>query len=166
MAARFVAAVPLLLVVGACGDSTRPAAGGPCLDEDPGKSAIYANRDVAFGWDPSLPEGAEVQSARSDGDLPWFAKTGIFVRGKATIVVRVPADQHDVVRISGWYGPGSDGGLRTEVLVEPVSGCPSAWTAYPGGLAFSGRRCVRLRVEGPGDQTGSALFGLRRDCSR
>jgi hypothetical protein len=125
VAARFVAAVPLLLLVlGACGGTTQPAAGGPCLDEDPGKSAIYANRDVAFGWDAGLPEGAELQSARHGGEL------------------------------------------RTEVRVEPASGCPSDWTAYPGGLAFSGRRCVRLRVEGPGEQTGSALFGLRRDCSR
>jgi hypothetical protein len=83
-------------------------------------SAIYANRDVAFGWEAGLPEGAELQSARQDGDLPWFAKTGIFVRGKGTVVVQVPADQRDVVRISGWYGPGTDGELRTEVLVEPV----------------------------------------------
>jgi hypothetical protein len=43
--------------------------------------------------------------------------------------------------------------------------CETDWTAYPGGLAFSGRRCVRLRVEGPGEQSGTAVLGLRRDCS-
>jgi hypothetical protein len=167
VAARYAAALPLLvLLLAACGPGAKsgPAAGGPCLDEDPGKRAIYATRDVAFAWDPTLREGSAVQSAASEGELPWFAKTGLFIRGDDSVVVRVPERQD--VRIEGWYGPGSDGELRSEVLVEPVEGCPSQWTAYPGGLRFAGRQCVRVEIEGPAGQTGSALFGLRRNCSR
>jgi hypothetical protein len=127
--------------------------------------AVYANAHVAFGRDASAREGSELQSDRFGGDLPWFAKTGLFVRGTEPVVVRVPSTQRDAVKILGWTGT-DDNELRGGVLVEPASACPADWTAYPGGLAFSGRRCVRLRVEGPGDETGSALFGLRKDCSR
>jgi hypothetical protein len=165
-----VIAVPLACaVLGACGGSgSEPpsrAASGPCVSDDPGDAATYANADVAFARDPSTPEGGELQSDRSNGDLPWLAKTGLFVRGNGEVVVRVPSAQRDVVKIVGWSGTGNTE-PRTDVLVQSTSACPSDWTAYPGGLAFSGRRCVRLRVEGPGDKTGSALFGLRKDCSR
>jgi hypothetical protein len=156
------------LVLVACGGSEpkreRADAKVPCVSTNPGDAATYANGDVAFGRDAGTREGGELQSDRFGGDLPWFAKTGLFVRGTGTVVVRVPSAQRDVVKILGWTGT-DDNQLRAEVLVEPAPACRSDWTAYPGGLAFSGRRCVRLHVEGPGDEAGSALFGLRKDCS-
>jgi hypothetical protein len=51
------------------------------------------------------------------------------------------------------------------MLVRSASACPEDWMAYPGGFAFRGRHCVRVRVEGSGDARGSALVGLRRDRS-
>jgi hypothetical protein len=166
-AAAVVTAAALVLV--ACGGSgaerERTDAKVPCVSTDPGDGATYANADVAFGRAAGTPEGGELQSDRFGGDLPWFAKTGLFVRGTEAVVVSVPNAQRDTVKILGWTGT-DDNQLRAAVLVEPAPGCPSDWTAYPGGLAFSGRRCVRLRVEGPRDEAGSALFGLRKDCSR
>jgi hypothetical protein len=154
---RLVAAVVVALVLGACGgDDERRAV--ECSSDDPGEAATYSGDRVAFG----APAGEEVQSDRFGGPLPWFAKLGLFVRGSGTVVVRVPEAQHEVVKISGWGGRAGD--LRTDVLLEAAPACASDWTAYPGGLVFSGRRCVRLRVEGPGDATGSAVLGLRRDC--
>lgn len=160
--------MPLLLGVGACGggngdDAIQDAdAGVPCVDEDPGRAATYANRYVAIGRDPRKPEGAELESDRSGEGLPWFAKAALFVRGNHEVVVRIPAELADAVRIVGW---GQDGGApRDAALVRPAS-CPDDWTAYPGGLVFRGRQCVRLRVEGPGDAQGTVLVGLRRDCA-
>ena len=125
-------------------------------DARPG--ALYANPGVAIAWPDGVPEGGELQAGRRGREMPWFAKTGIHLREQESIVVRVPPSHEDVVRIDGWYRPGSDHELRTEVLVD---GCE--WTAYPAG---SRSRGVRLRIDGPGDQTGSVLIGLRRDCSR
>jgi hypothetical protein len=155
------------LALAACGHvrTSDPGTASQLCETAPEEHAVYANPDVAFAWEAGVPEGGELQSGRSGGgELPWFAKTGIHLHGRESIVVRVPLSHQDVVRISGWYGPGSDGELRTDVLVEPADGCGD-WTAYPGGLAFEGRQCVRLRIEGPGDRTGSVLIGLRRDCS-
>jgi hypothetical protein len=151
-----------LLGLAACGGDAEDAdTGVPCIDEDPGRAATYANRDVAIGRDRRRPEGAELESDRSGGELPWFAKTALYVRGNHEVVVRVPAELSGVVRIAGW---GEDGGEpRDAALVRPTS-CPGDWTAYPGGLVFRGRHCVRLQVEGPGDAQGSVLVGLRRDC--
>jgi hypothetical protein len=149
------------LVLGACGE--RSTAHAPCVSTPPGKGATYANAHVAFARDAATREGEEVQSARSGGDLPWFAKFGLYVRGTEDVVVRVPVGQRDVVKIQGW---GSDPHeLRSDILVQSTAGCDAIWTAYPGGLVFSGRRCVRLDVEGPGSRGGSARFGLRKDCS-
>jgi hypothetical protein len=128
-----------------------------CVDEDPGANATYANPDVAIAYGP---EGAELESARSGGELPWFAKTGLVVRGDREVLVRVPAEQADVVKISGWGRTGVE--AREAALVEPS--CPGEWTSYPGGLVFRGRQCVRLEVEGPSEARGSVLIGLRRDC--
>jgi hypothetical protein len=151
----------IALTLAACGGQ-RPAASASCHSTPPGAEALYANADVAIAWPAGLPEGGELESARFGGELPWFAKTGLFVRGPGTVVVRVAPAQHDVVAIRGWGGDEP----RTDALVERPEACAGDWTAYPGGLAFAGRQCVRLRIEGPGDQTGSLLIGLRRDCSR
>jgi hypothetical protein len=105
------------------------------------------------------PKGRRFQSARGDGYLPWFAKFGVFVRGRGDVVIRVPAVQHDTVSMAGWGADGDDP-PRTDILLS-ASRC---WTAYPGGLVFSGRQCVRLVVEGPGALRGAARFGLRRAC--
>jgi hypothetical protein len=136
-----------------------------CIDEQPGDAAAYANADVAIGRDPRKPLGAAVESHRSGGRLPWFAKTGLFVRGDQPVVVRVPSELADSVAISGWTQPPSS---RTSevVRVAPGPGCPGNWTGYPGGLVFRGRHCVRLSVEGPGSARGSVLVGLRKDCPR
>jgi hypothetical protein len=143
-------------VLGACGgDDARP--GPRCGGTAPEAGATYANADVAF----ATGAGGALQADRFDGGLPWFAKAGLLVRGRGSVVVRVP-DGQDAVRIVGWGG--GPGELATFTLVESAPACDSDWTAYPGGLAFSGRRCVRLRIEGPGDQTGTAVLGLRRDC--
>jgi hypothetical protein len=154
-------------MLGACGDkgaapelSRAPA---PCPSTPPGKAATYATANVAFARDAGTREGEKVQSARMGGDLPWFAKFGLYVRGSEDVVVRVPAGQREVVKIRGW-GSNADE-LRSDILVPPTPGCRAAWTVYPGGLVFSGRRCVRLEVEGSGSRRGSALFGLRKDCS-
>jgi hypothetical protein len=155
------------LMLGACGESgggshlstTR----GPCLSSPPGKAATYANASIAFARDAGTREGEEVQSTRLGGELPWFAKFGLYVRGNQEVVVRVPARQRDVVKIRGWGSTANE--LHTDILVPSMSGCRAIWSVYPGGLVFSGRRCVRLVVEGPGSRRGSALFGLRRDCS-
>ena len=166
-AAMATAAALLVLGLGACGrgsDEARSAgATVRCVDDDPGAAATYANPDVAIGRDPRRPVGGEHESYRSRGELPWFAKTPLFVRGNREVVVRVPGELSDVVRIVGWGT--NDGEGRELALVQPTTSCPEDWTAYPGGLTFRGRHCVRLRVEGPGDARGSALVGLRRDCS-
>ena len=101
-------------------------------------------------------EGEEVQSDRGDGYLPWFAKFGLYVRGRGDVVIRVPAAQRDEVNMAGWGGDPP----RTDLHIS-ASRC---WTGYPGGLVFTGHRCVRLEVEGPGALRGAARFGLRRDC--
>ena len=171
-AAAAAAAALALVALGACGSgdsngdamSSSANANVPCLDEDPGDAASYANADVAIGRDPRKPVGQELASAPSGGELPWFAKTGLFVRGNREVVVRVPDELSDVVRIVGWGGT-ADGESREAVLVQPTTSCANDWTAYPGGLVFRGRRCVRLQVEGPGDARGSVLIGLRKDCS-
>jgi hypothetical protein len=166
------AAALALVALGACGSgdgdgdatSSSANAGIPCIDEDPGDAATYANADVAIGRDPRKPVGGELASDRSGGKLPWFAKTGLFVRGNREVVVRVPDELRDMVRIVGWGGT-AKGESREAVLVHPITPCAQDWTAYPGGLVFRGRRCVRLRVEGPGDARGSVLVGLRKDCA-
>jgi hypothetical protein len=171
IAAVATAAALLFVGLGACGgdgdgESESPDADAtvPCVDDDPGEAATYANPDVAIGRDPRKAVGAELASDRFEGELPWFAKTGLFVRGNRQVVVRVPAELSDVVKIVGW-GEGNDAEPREVVLAQPTSACREDWTAYPGGLVFRGRHCVRLRVEGPGDARGSALVGLRKDCS-
>jgi hypothetical protein len=147
---------PLLFIgLGACGsggqgESELPGAYAsvPCVDDDPGEAATYANSNVAIGRDPRKPVGGELASDRFGGERPWFAKTALFVRGNREVVVRVPGDLSDAVKIGGW-GEANDGEPSEAVLVQPTSACPEDWTAYPGGLAFRGRQCVRLRVEGP-----------------
>jgi hypothetical protein len=167
LAAVATATALLFLGLGACGgqgESGSPGADAtvPCVDDDPGEAATYANPDVAIGRDPRKPIGGELASDRSGGELPWFAKTALFVRGNREVVVRVPDDLSDAVKIVGWSETNEP---REAVLAQPTTACPEDWTAYPGGLAFRGRHCVRLRVEGPGDAGGSALVGLRKDCS-
>jgi hypothetical protein len=130
----------------------------------PGKAATYADDDVAIARDPRQPDGAELESHRSGRRLPWFAKTALFVRGNEQVVVRVPSELTDAVKIAGWTQPPSSRTAEA-VLVQSTSDCSEDWTAYPGGLVFRGRHCVRLIVEGPGDARGSLLVGLRRDCS-
>lgn len=149
---RLLPGLAAIVVLGACGggqDEPAPA----CAGDEPSRTATYVNEDVAF----AAPAGAELQSDRFDGPLPRFAKFGLHVRGEGTVVVRVPSGQR--VRIVGWGGAADD--AREAALVETASAC---WTAYPGGLAFAGPQCVRVQVEGPGEQRGSARFGLRRDC--
>ena len=143
-----------LVACGGGGDADRAAQ--RCDDTAPEPGATFATADVAF----AAREGEEVQSDRGTGYLPWFAKFGLYVRGKGNVVVRVPAAQQDDVNIVGW-GVGGDEPPRTDILVESASRC---WTGYPGGLVFSGHECVRLQVEGPGSLRGAARFGLRRDC--
>ena len=138
----------------ACGGGADRAA-ERCDDTAPGPGATLATADVAF----AAREGEEVQSSRGGGYLPWFAKFGLFVRGRGDVVVRVPAAQHDDVNIVGW-GAGGDEPPRTDIRI-PASRC---WTGYPGGLVFTGHQCVRLQVEGPGPLRGAARFGLRREC--
>jgi hypothetical protein len=145
-----LAFAPLVLALVACGGGDPPVA--ECGDV-PDARATRVNADVAF----AAPSGVALEADRVSGsELPWFTKFGLLVRGEGDVVVRAP----DGVKISGWRGT-SDTSLQSAVLVTADSRC---WTAYPGGLAFSGRRCARLAVEGPGDQRGTALFGLRRDC--
>jgi hypothetical protein len=164
-----IAVAIALGALGACGGDDDDAElsdvneGVPCVDDDPGEAATYANPDVAFGRDPRKPVGAEHKAYRSGGELPWFAKTPLFVRGNREVVVRLSGELSDVVKISGWGTNDRTG--REAVLVQPTTSCPEDWTAYPGGLIFRGRHCVRLRVEGPGEARGSALVGLRKDCS-
>jgi hypothetical protein len=146
-------AVAALVACGGGDEAPEPRCGGT----PPEEGATYANADVAFATGP----GGALQADRSEGELPWFAKAGLLVRGSDPVVVGVP-DGQDVVRIVGWGGAPEE--LRTATIVESAPACESDWTAYPGGLAFSGRRCVRLRVEGPGEQSGTAVLGLRRDC--
>jgi hypothetical protein len=141
-----------MLGLAACGGGDEPSAKVPCVDDDPGQAVAYANADVAIGRDPDAD--------RSEGALPWFAKTALFVRGDRQVVVRVPDELSGEVGIVGWGQAGGE--PRDVALVEPA--CARVWTAYPGGLAFRGRHCVRLRVEGPGEARGSVLVGLRRDC--
>lgn len=143
--------------VAACGGGSDDAA-ATCDDTAPGAGATFATADVAF----AAREGEEVQSARTDGGgyLPWFAKFGLYVRGRGDVVVRVPATQHDDVNIVGW-GAGGDDPPRTDIRVSSASRC---WTVYPGGLIFTGHTCVWLQVEGPGALRGAARFGLRRAC--
>lgn len=126
-----------------------------CDDTAPDPGATFATADVAF----AAPEGEEVQSSRADGYLSWFAKFGLYVRGRGDVVIRVPAAQRDEVNILGW-GVNGDAPPRTDIRI-PASRC---WTGYPGGLVFSGHQCVRLEVEGPGALRGAARFGLRREC--
>jgi hypothetical protein len=169
-AAPAIAGLVLLLGLAACsGDEAAPEVRGasaavPCIDEDPGKAATYADDDVAIARDPRQPDGAELESHRSGRRLPWFAKTALFVRGNEQVVVRVPSELIDAVKIAGWTQPPSSRTAEA-VLVQSTSDCSEDWTAYPGGLVFRGRHCVRLIVEGPGDARGSLLVGLRRDCS-
>jgi hypothetical protein len=143
--------------VAACGGGPGGGDGAAATCDDPGRGATFATAGVAF----AAREGEEVQSARADGGgyLPWFAKFGLFVRGRGDVVIRVPAVQRDEVSIVGW-GAGGDAPPRTDVRVS-ASRC---WTGYPGGLIFTGHTCVRLQVEGPGKLRGTARFGLRRAC--
>jgi hypothetical protein len=141
----------LAMALAACGGGDPPAA--ECGNV-PDARATRVNADVAF----AAPSGTRLQADRFRGSLPWFAKFGLVVRGRGDVVVRAP----DGVKISGWRGT-SDTSLQSAVLVTADSPC---WTSYPGGLAFSGRRCVTLQVEGPGETRGTARFGLRRDCTR
>jgi len=143
--------------VAACGGGGGDGEAATCDDTAPGPGATFATAGVAF----AAPDGEEIQSARADGGgyLPWFAKFGLYVRGRGDVVVRVPATQHDDVNIVGW-GAGGDAPPRTDILVS-ASRC---WTGYPGGLIFTGHTCVRLQVEGPGKLRGFARFGLRRAC--
>jgi hypothetical protein len=159
-----------LLAAGCGGGDTAPRAPREevsvrCSDEQPGDAAAYANDDVAIGRDSRRPLGAAVESHRWGGRFPWFAKTGLFVRGDRPVAVRVPSALADSVAILGWTQPPSS---RTSqvVRVDPGPDCPGSWTGYPGGLVFRGRHCVRLTVEGPGSARGSLLVGLRTDCPR
>jgi hypothetical protein len=171
---RGVAAAATVLALASCGeggDAPEPRfsderAQVPCVSDEPEQGDVsFANPNVAIGRDPRKPKGGELPSDRFGGELPWFAKTALFIRGSREVVVRVPAELSDDVRIQGW-GQG-EGEPREAILVQATSGCPEKdWTAYPGGLTFRGRHCVRLQVEGPGDARGSVLLGLRRDCSR
>ena len=150
---HLVRALILVVIVGtaaACGSGDRAVA--RCDDTAPGPGATFATAGVAF----AAREGEEVQSDRGDGYLPWFAKFGLYVRGRGDVVIRVPAEQRDAINLTGWGGDPP----RTDLRIS-ASRC---WTAYPGGLVFTGRRCVRLEVEGPGALRGTARFGLRRDC--
>jgi hypothetical protein len=144
--------------VAACGggdDADRATA--RCDDTAPGPGATFATADVAF----AASEGEEVQSSRDAGGyLPWFAKFGVFVRGRGDVVIRVPEAQRDAVNIVGW-GVGGDDPPRTDIRIASASRC---WTGYPGGLIFTGHPCVRLQVAGPGALRGTARFGLRRNC--
>jgi hypothetical protein len=149
------AAAVVAVVLGACGGEERAAP--ECSSDEPDATATYAHDAVAF----ATGEGGWLQAERTGGRLPWFAKFGLYVRGRGTVVIRVPEGQRHV-RISGWGGRAGE--LKTAVLLEASPSCARDWTGYPGGLAFSGRRCVRLRVEGPGNAIGSARFGLRREC--
>lgn len=167
MVAFAAAAALASLVLGACGDKSgapeMSAARAPCSSSPPGKAATYANANVAFARDAGIRESEEMQSTRIGGALPWFTKFGLYIRGDRDVVVRVPAVQQDVIEIRGWGSETRE--LRRDVLVRSTPGCRTSWTVYPGGLVFSGRHCVRLEVEGPGRQRGSARFGLRKDCS-
>jgi hypothetical protein len=170
-AAVATAAAVALIGLGACGgrgsdgDASGSSASArvPCVDDDPGEAATYANPDVAIGRDPRKPIGSEHKAYRSGDTLPWFAKTPLYVRGNGEVVVRLPEGLGDDVEILGWGT--NDGEGREVVLVNPTAACRGVWTAYTGGLMFRGRHCVRLRIEGPGDADGSVLVGLRRDCS-
>jgi hypothetical protein len=142
-----------LAACGGGGDGNRAAL--RCAESGPGPGATFATGGVAF----AAREGEQVQADRGDGYLPWFAKIGLFVRGQGDVVVRVPAVAHDEVNMAGW-GAGDDAPPQTDIRIT-ASRC---WTAYPGGLVFNGRRCVRLEVEGPGKLKGTARFGLRRAC--
>lgn len=156
---RALVLVPVIAgTLAACGgDGGGDRAAQRCDDTRPGRDATFATADVAF----AAREGEEVQSDRGGGGyLPWFAKFGLYVRGRGDVVIRVPASQRDDVNIVGW-GAGGDDPPRTDIHVASASRC---WTGYPGGLIFTGRPCVRLEVEGPGALRGSARFGLRRDC--
>jgi len=147
-------------VLAACGggdDGEPPRA--DCFSTPPEEGATQANADVAF----ATGEGGALQASRVEGEFPWFAKVGLLVRGSGTVVVSVQAAQQDAVRINGWGGDSFS--LRTDVVIESSPTCESDWTAYPGGLVFSGRQCVRLAVDGPRAQTGTAVLALRRDCS-
>src|SRR5688572_20764453 len=93
-----IAAVSIALALGACGGDERR--GPECSSDDPEEAASYATDRVAF----AAPEGAEVQSDRLGGPLPWFAKIGLYVRGSGTVVIRVPVRVRDSVAISGWGG--------------------------------------------------------------
>ena len=63
----------MLLGLAACGGGRdEPGARVPCADEDPGEGATYANADVAIG--------TQLAADRFEGELPWFAKTALFVR--------------------------------------------------------------------------------------
>jgi hypothetical protein len=155
--ARAVILIVLLIgTVAACRGGGADGAAATC--DDPGPGATFATADVAF----AATEGEEVQSDRADGGgyLPWFAKFGLFVRGRGDVVIRVPAVQHDDVNIVGW-GVGGDDPPRTDIRLAATSRC---WTGYPGGLIFTGHTCVRLQVEGPGALRGFARFGLRQAC--
>ena len=150
--ARALIVVPVIAgMLAACGGGEDRAAAG-CDDTSPGPGATFATAGVAF----AAREGEEVQSDRGDGYLPWFAKFGLYVRGRGDVVIRVPAAQRDEVNMAGWGGDPP----RTDLHIS-ASRC---WTGYPGGLVFTGHRCVRLEVEGPGALRGAARFGLRRDC--
>ena len=133
--AAVATAGPLLFFgLGACGggqgESELPGADAtvPCIDEDPGDAATYANPDVAIGRDPRKPVGGEHASNRSGGELPWFAKTALFVRGNREVVVRVPDDLSDAVKIVRWSETNEP---REAVLAQPTTACPEDWTAYP-----------------------------------
>lgn len=69
-------------------------------------------------------------------------------------------------RFQALFVAGESGVGKSRLLqeLERAKSCPGDWTAYPGGLVFRGRRCVRLQVEGPGEAHGTMLVGLRRDC--
>jgi len=152
------ACATLAVAVGlaACGGDAADEQRAECLSTPPEEGATYAGDDVAF----ATGEGGALQAERVDGEFPWFAKVGLLVRGSGTVVVSVPEEA--AVRIKGWGGDAFS--LRTDVVIESSPSCEADWTAYPGGLVFSGRQCVRLRVEGPSGEPTSAILALRREC--
>jgi hypothetical protein len=126
-----------------------------------------ASTNVAFG----TAEGEAMLADRGSGRLPYFAKAGLYVRGPATVSLRVPRGKRRAVRLVGWSGTvGADQvqhpvpGLHVHTVATATTDCATAWTPFAGGIKFRGKHCLRLLVNGPGDRRSRPVLGLRRDC--
>ena len=161
----------LILTIAAAGlvMGAQPATAAPggCPPPFPPEGWQYANSQVALGTSGEV--GSEQQASAQPGGR-WFTKAGLAIQNDDKVTLRVPKAQRGDVRIEWSETNASPAKVTVKrqgavVVVKPRSDCPAEWTKLAGGFTFKGKHCLKLQVVGPGKERGTALVGLRKDCS-